>query len=271
MRGQWLPLSAPRRIVTDLMRFAIAVPSVPVERVMDLSAVIAARDALSNRPAWLGILAKAHALTAREIAPLRRTFVKWPWPHLYEYPTSVAAVTLGRDFGGEPGVVLRMIKDPASLPLAEIGDIIHDAIDRPINEVNDFRRIARLARLPGVLRRPIIWLAFNIARMRANYFGTFTVAGVSLMGADALHLPTWTTSFLTYGIFRPDGRVPVRIFMDHRVFDGVTVANILARLEAILNGPILAELQAQALQAQNPKMGEPQFAQAKAAPAMTRG
>ena len=50
MRGQWLPLSAPRRIVTDLMRFAIAVPSVPVERLVDLSTVVAARNALSRRP-----------------------------------------------------------------------------------------------------------------------------------------------------------------------------------------------------------------------------
>jgi hypothetical protein len=67
------------------------------------------------------------------------------------------------------------------------------------------------------------------------------------MGADALHLPTWTTTLLTYGVFRPDGRVPIRITMDHRVFDGVTIAKIMARLEAILNGPIVDELRSEAV------------------------
>ena len=243
MRGQWLPLSAPRRIVTDLMRFAFAVPSVPVERLVDLSTVIAARNALSRRPPWFGIFAKAYGLTAQEFPQLRRTFVKWPWPHLYEYPTSVAGVCVERDLDGEPCVMLRIFKDPAALRIGDITDIIRSAVDAPINELSDFKRIVALARLPGVLRRPIMWLAFNVARMRAQYFGTFTVTAASFMGVDALHLPTWTTSLLTFGVFGPTGQVPLRITMDHRVFDGVAIARIMARLEEILKGPIVQELQ----------------------------
>jgi hypothetical protein len=242
MRGQWIPLSAPRRIVTDLMRFAIAVPSVPVERMVDLSAVIAARNALSRRPPWFGIFAKAYGLTAREFPQLRRTFVKWPWPHLYEYPTSVAGVCVERDVDGEPCVMLRLIKDPAALRIGEIADIIRSAAETPIDELSDFKRIVALARLPGVLRRPIMWFAFNIARMRAHYFGTYTVTAASFMGVDALHLPTWTTSLLTFGVIGPTGQVPLRITMDHRVFDGVAIAKIMARLEEILKGPIVQEL-----------------------------
>ena len=73
MRGRWLPLSVPRRIVTDLMRFAITIPTVPVERVMELSAVMAARAACAERPPWVAILAKAYGLTAEEFPELRRT------------------------------------------------------------------------------------------------------------------------------------------------------------------------------------------------------
>jgi hypothetical protein len=245
MRGRAIPLSVPRRIVTDLMRFAAAVPSVPVERLMDLQAVIAARNACSERPPWVGILAKAYGLTAQEFPELRRIFVKWPWPYLYEYDSSVAAVTIERIYEGEPFVVLLLIKDPAERRISQIARLIHNAMEAPIDQFRDFERLVTLGRLPGLLRRPIMWLGFNIARARAKYFGTFAVTAVSFMGADALHLPTWSTTLLTFGVFRPNGQVPVRITMDHRIFDGVTVARILARLEAILNGPILEELRAQ--------------------------
>ena len=77
---------------------------------------------------------------------------------------------------------------------------------------------------------------------RANYFGTFTVTSVSFTGAELLYVPTLTTSLLTFGVFGPDGRTPVRMVIDHRVMDGMAFAAILARLEAILNGPILQEL-----------------------------
>jgi hypothetical protein len=233
-------------MITDLMRFAAAIPSVPVERVMDLSAVMAARNDCAKRPAWVAILAKAYGLTAQEFPELRRTFVKWPWPHLYEYQSSVAGLTVERIFEGEPGVVLWLLKDPAKHRISEIERLIRHSIEAPIDQFKDFRRAIKIGRLPGVLRRPIMWLGFNIARQRANHFGTFCVTAVSFMGVDALHLPTWTTTLLTYGVFRPDGRVPIRVTMDHRVFDGVTIAKIMTRLEAILNGPIVDELRSEA-------------------------
>ena len=111
----------------------------------------------SRRPPWFGIFAKAYGLTAQEFPQLRRTFIKWPWPHLYEYPTSVAGVCVERDVDGEPCVMLRLIKDPAALRIGEIADIIRSAAETPIDELSDFKRIVALARLPGVLRRPIMW------------------------------------------------------------------------------------------------------------------
>ncbi len=226
------------------MRLAATVPGVPVERLMDLGAVIAARSALPDRPPWVGIFAKALALTARELPELRRAYIKWPWPHLYEYPVSAAAITLDCEYRGEPCVAFRIIKDPALLPLSTIGQIIHSAKERPMEEVPEIRRAMTVARLPGILRRPLMWLGHNLPRSRANYFGTFSVTAISFLGADMPHVPNPTTSLLTFGVFGADGRVPVRMIMDHRVLDGVRFAQILARLEAILNGPILNELRA---------------------------
>jgi hypothetical protein len=242
MYGKTIRLSPPRRLITDIMRFAATVPSVPVERLMDLGAVIAVRRELTDRPPWVGIFAKAMALTARELPELRRTYLKWPWPHLYEYEDSVAAVTIDRYFRGEPCVALRLIKEVGSLPLTTIAGMIQASKEQPIERFKEFKRAMRVACLPGIIRRPIMWLAYNLPRQRANYFGTFSVTAVSFLGADALHLPNPTTSLLTFGVFGTDGRVPVRITMDHRVFDGMEIAKIMARLEAILNGPILEEL-----------------------------
>jgi hypothetical protein len=244
MRGQWLPLSPARRLVTDLMRFAAAIPSVPSQRMVDLSELIAARARWRVRPAWAAIFAKAYGQTAQEFPELRRIYLKWPWPHLYEYPTSVAAITVERIHRGEPWVMLRLVKDPHALRIADIDAIIRQAVEAPVDEIKDFRRMVAFARLPGIVRRPLVWVGYNIGRQRPNYFGTFAVTAVSFMGTDALHLPTWNTSLFTYGVFGPDGRVPLRTVIDHRIFDGVTHAKTQAHLEAMLRGPILEELRA---------------------------
>jgi hypothetical protein len=244
MRGKRLRLSPPRRLITDIMRLAATFPVVSAQRVMDLGAVIAARSALPDRPPWVGIFAKAFALTARELPELRRAYIKWPWPHLYEYPISAAAITLDREYEGEPCVAFRIIKDPALLPLSTIGQMIHSAKERPIEATPEIRRAMAIARLPGILRRPWMWLGHSLPRSRANYFGTFSVTAVSFRGTDLLYVPSPTTSLLTFGVFGSDGSVPVRIVIDHRVVDGMRFAQVLARIEAILNGPILDELRA---------------------------
>src|SRR6476660_5404305 len=104
MRGLVVPLSRPRRLICDLLHFAAGVPTVPVQRRMHLAPVVAARRALGQRPPWTAIFAKAVALVAAEVPELRRAYCKFPWPHLYEYPTSVAAITVERDYRGEKGV-----------------------------------------------------------------------------------------------------------------------------------------------------------------------
>ena len=66
MRGKFIPLSLPRRTVIDLLHFASAIPTVPVQRLMSLQSVVSARAACSDRPRWTAIFVKAYALAARE-------------------------------------------------------------------------------------------------------------------------------------------------------------------------------------------------------------
>jgi hypothetical protein len=233
-------------MITDVMRYAIEVPGVPIERMMELGAVISARNAVPYRPAWAGIFAKACALTARDYPELRRTYVKWPWPHLYEYPHSIATITINREYNGEPCVVPLLIRDPASQPISAIAKQIDDHVRAPIADIKAFQRAMTIGRLPGIVRRPLMWIGYNLARQRANYFGTFAVTSVSFKGAELIYVPTVTTSLLTFGVFGLDGRTSVRMVLDHRVMDGMEFAAILARLEAIMNGPILQELRSEA-------------------------
>lgn len=243
MRGRRISLSVPRRMITDLMYFGSRVPMVSVERVMDLSAVIAARNACPNRPPWAVIFAKAYALTAREMPDLRRIFMTLPWPRIYEYPESVAAITLSRMVNGEPTVFARLIKSPDKMRIADLADVIDHAQRVPIEEVREFKRLMQIQRLPQFLRRTLWRIGLNRGRWRARLFGTYIVTSVAHLGTGALYTPT-PTNMLTVDVFRPDGRVAMRYLLDHRVFDGIAMASALARLEEILNGPIVEELRA---------------------------
>ena len=126
-----------------------------------------------------------------------------------------------------------------------------------MTDIKAFRRAIAVGKLPGILRRPAMWAGFNMPRWRANYFGTFAVTSVSFKGAELLYVPTLTTSLLTFGVFGPDGRTPVRMVIDHRVMDGMEFAAILARLEAIMNGPILQELRSEAAASTSQRHCEP--------------
>lgn len=242
MRGRFIPLSKPRRVVTDLMHFAAGVPGVPVQRRMDLSGVVAARAAVPVRPPWTAIFLKAYALTAREFPELRRAYCKLPWPHLYEYPRSVGIVAFEREYQGERAVLGVPVRGPERHTLADLTGLIRHLSTAPVEDIRPMRRTLRLAGLPRLARRAVWWLGLNLGRLRAKYFGTFALTVYSGLGAESLHpIGPWTT-LLNYGVIAADGTVDVRVVYDHRVMDGATVARALTRLEAVLAGPIAEEL-----------------------------
>jgi hypothetical protein len=242
MRGRAVPLSAPRRLVGDLMRFSIGVPRVTVQRRMNLRPLVEARQRLQHRPPWTAIFVRAYALLAQEVPELRRAYVKLPWPQLYEYPESVAAITYERDYLGENAVLQSRIKAPARRTIAELTAFIRDAQSRPVLEVPEFRRALRMAQVPAPIRRVLMWLGLNLGRQRANYFGTFHLSVYSGLGAESFNPLSPLTTLLNYGPIDGDGFVNVRIIYDHRVLDGATVARALEKLETILTGAVAGEV-----------------------------
>jgi len=242
MRGRVIKLSASRRLVGDLMRFSIRVPRVTVQRRMNLAPLMKARMSQTPRPSWTAIFLKGYALLAREVPELRRAYVKLPRPQLYEYPVSVASIAYEREYEGERAVLLSSIKAPERFSVAELDEMIQRVRSRPVLEVKDFQRALKLARAPAPIRWLLMWLGLNIARQRANYFGTFQLSVYSGLGAESFNPLTPLTTLLNYGTIDKDGFVNVRILYDHRVMDGANVARALEMFETILNGAVAEEM-----------------------------
>ena len=246
MRGRYVGLSAPRRVLIDVLRLAARVPSIPVQRRMHLRAVAQARRAADPRPGWPAVFLAAYARVAARVPELRRAYVSLPWPHLYEYPTSVASVAVEREYAGERAVFFGRLAGPGERSVAEVEALVRELVETPVEGVKMFRKMLRFARLPRPARRFLLWLGLNLRRTRPALFGTFGLSVYSSLGAESLHPLSPLTTTLTYGVIGGDGAVDVRVVYDHRVMDGATVARALALVEDELTGPVCAELRAMA-------------------------
>ncbi|MFO0927701.1 MAG: hypothetical protein U0736_11795 [Gemmataceae bacterium] len=238
-----LPLPLPRRLMTDFLHFASQVPTVPVQRRMDLGALVAARRVAVPRPGWCALFTKAWAIVCARHPVLRRAYLGGLFPCLYQHPINVATIAVERPYAGEEAVFFAQITRPEERSLAEIDERLAWFKDRPLTSAAALRRQLRLARLPWPVRRLIWRAALNLnGRLRARFFGTFGVSGYAGLGASSLHPRGLLTSTLSYGTVEPDGGVDVRVIYDHRVMDGSTVARALADLERVLTHEIVAEL-----------------------------
>ncbi len=241
--GRNLPLSLPRRTVGDLLHFAQKVPLITMQRRMHLGDLAAARAALAQRPSWVAIFLKAYATVAAATPVLRRCYVPFPWPRLYEHPVNIASIAVEREYEGEPVPFFAHVGCPERYSLADLHNRIRHFKEAPVAQVSGYRRALRLARLPRPLRRAVWWAGLNASgHWHARFFGTFGLSVTAGLGAAALGKLSPLTTTLSYGPFDADGGLEVRISHDHRVTDGAAVSRALAALEDVLHGPVLAEL-----------------------------
>ena len=249
--GRTIPLSLPRRLICDLLHFAHQTPTVPVQRRMNLAPLVQARAAAARPAAWCTIFTKAYARTAARVPELRRAYLPFPTPRLYEHPFSIASVAVERLYRGENAIFFGHLHAPEDQTLHDLDERLRRFKEAPIEGFGLFRRALRVSRLPRWLRRSAWWYALNVfGTRRARDFGTFGVSVYSGLGAESLHPLSPLTTTLNYGVIEADGGVTVRIVYDHRVMDGATVARALALLEDVLNQEMAAEVrQAAALAA----------------------
>jgi hypothetical protein len=229
----------------DLLHASRDIPFITFERQVDLSALVTARALLVQPPSWAAVIAKAFALVAARYPELRRTYVRLPWPRLWEADESVAAVAVEREYQGEQGVFFGMLKSPHRKALAELSDTVNDWKTKPLEEVAIFRRLVRYARPPLPLRRLLWWWAMSWSgKLKVRNFGTFGISLTGAAGATATNLIGPATVALNCGVIQANGLVDLRLHFDHRVMDGMSAARALAELEKVLNLEIVMELEA---------------------------
>jgi hypothetical protein len=234
--GRRLPLSRARRLIGDLLYFAQKVPSVPVQRRMNLAVLAAAREQATPRPSWCALFTKAYAMVAATRPELRRAYLSFPWAHLYEHPVSVASIAIERTLEDEDAVFFVQVRGTEHHSPEQLDRYLKESKELPIEQVGTIRRALRVSRLPRPLRRLVWWVGLNYSGYkRARNLGTFGVTVYSGLGAEALHPLSPLTTTLNYGVIAEDGTVDVRIIYDHRVLDGANVARALAELELVLN------------------------------------
>jgi hypothetical protein len=241
--GRYLPVSPFRRIVTDLMHFSRQVPSVTADRRMDLAPLAAARQACTPRPGWCVLFTKAFGMLGRDYPELRRSYLKFPWPRLYEHPHTVATLNVERRLPGEDIVLYCLIRSPENRSVAAIDALVRHHKEAPVQTLRSYQRSVALSRIPWPMRHWFWWGSLNVfGRRRCHNFGTFGISSVAAQGAGLLHLIPVLTSTLHYGLFDAAHCLDVRLSWDHRVMDGGTVGRVLSDLEAVLNREIVQEL-----------------------------
>jgi hypothetical protein len=241
--GRNIPLSLSRRFMGDLAHFASKVPSVPMHRRMNLAPVVAARVAAAPRPTWCAIFTKAYAIVSARRPALRRAYIGFPRPHLYEHPATTASVAVERHDGDEPDVFFAPIFSPEDQSLAAIDGCLRRCREERIEAIPAFRLIGSTSRLPRPLRRFLWWLRLNASgRRRATCLGTFGLSAVGGLGAASLHLLSPLTTALSFGVIAADGCVDVGLTFDQRALDAGTIARALRELEGVLHHEIVREM-----------------------------
>lgn len=241
--GQRMPLHLPRRWIADLLHAGRRVPTVTVERQVNVAPVALARKLFPHPPSWVLLFTKAYAVVASRRPELRRAYMPFPWPHLFQADESVATVAVEREYKGEPAVFFGSIRHPDRQPIRQLMQHLVRWRTHPVENIRSFDRLIRYSKLPAPLRRLAWWYTASVSkRWRMRVFGTFGVSVTAGDGATALNLISPLTTSVNYGVLSSDHTLPVRVHFDHRVMDGAPVARALAELEVVMNTTIVAEL-----------------------------
>jgi hypothetical protein len=179
-----------------------------------LAPVAAARATAIPCPSWQAIFIKGLAHVSAANALLRRCFLSWPWPRIYQHSKTVAVVPVERN--NEQGV--HLLRQPETLRLAEI----------------DAALASSPTPLPAglILRLGTAWSG----RYRARSSGTLNVA------AGWQQVPQELTPTLHHGPIHNNGEVDICLTYDPRVLCELDAARILTALEDSLQERVLTEL-----------------------------
>ena len=254
--GKRIKLSNGRRLVDDIVYLASKMPMEAFTGDFDSGMVAAFRRRTRPKVSWNVLYMKAYAAVCKQNPELRRTYVKFPWGHLYEHHCNVCMITIAREYEGEERLLFARFHNPEEKSLAELQELYDFYRTAPIEEVKHFRHQINFAKAPALIRRLTWWAMFNLfPATRASHMGTF---GMSISGYKGVfgskHLGTNTTILGVDPVPRK-GVSRILLTFDHRVLDGTPVTRMMQELHQTLTTGIKAELAE--MIGVNPTTGEP--------------
>ena len=230
-----------RRLTCDVLHFHRQVPLCPHHRMCHLGPVDAIRQAAATRVSWPVLFLKAYALIAKETPVLRQMWMSFPWPTVYQHDTSIGMLAIQREYRGEPWLFWGRFPSPEETPLLELQQQLDRYQQQPVKQV--FQRFLQLSAIPNPLRRFIWWCHLQLSgKTRAKRVGTFFLSTLASRGVEIDCPPSFQTGILSYGPIDAEGHSRVTLAYDHRLMDGLLVADSLLRMEQILNGVLSEEL-----------------------------
>ena len=258
-RGRTVPFSLPRRWVNDLLHFAKKVPVVSGERQLRVQSMMELRRKVPHPPTWSSLMIKAFSIVGQRVPELRRAYMPYPWPHIYESPYSVATLIFDRVYEGEHAAFCTPMLHPEYRSLGEIAAKTHALQTDPIEMHGALRRLIRTSKLPLPLRR-LVWSIgmYGSGYMRARNFGTFAINSLAGMRGRMTQSIIPITTHIYYGVPSKTEGMLFQVAFDHRVYDAYTLMRACNEMEAVLNGELLEEVKASADCVQSYRVSVPQ-------------
>jgi len=208
-----------------------------------LQSLAAVRGAVRGRISWPVIFIKAWAAVCSRHEVLRQTWRSFPLPHIFQHSSTTAVVAVARRHQDQDWLFWARFRNPQTQPLPALQEALNRFTNAPVESV--FHQQLQLASLPAPLRRVIWWWNMNLAgEKRATRLGTFLLTTLAGNQTEIQHPPGFLTSNLTYGPLSESGHSRVTLAYDHRLMDGLFVAERLKELEEELNEAIFGELRA---------------------------
>src|SRR5205823_4506095 len=156
---------------------------------MDLRPLIAARLACTPRPSWCVLFTKAYAMLGRDYPDLRRSYLKFPWPRIYEHPHNIATLNVERRLANENVILYCLIRSPENRTVAALDALVRHHKEAPVETLRSYIRSVRITRIPWPFRHWFWWASLNVfGRRRCHNFGTFGISSVAAQGAGILHV-----------------------------------------------------------------------------------
>lgn len=207
---------------------------------VDFSAIEADRQARLNpgepAPSYVAYALAAYGRTLATFRSLNSYFRRWPRARLAVYDQVDVAVTIERDFLGQRVVLLSVLTDAASRPVADIHAFLQHRRQAPLDTLAEYTVYRRLLGLPAWWRR----FAFRTFCKPSpasiqRVCGTTAFTSIGRLGSTFTTPLSPCTCTMSLGRVEPrpravGGTVAVRpsawvtLTYDHRVADGADIA-----------------------------------------------